>query len=107
MPANNAVVRVGEPADSMFFVVSGQLEIEVPPEPIYLESGDFFGEMAIIESRRRGASVIAITECNLLELKAEDFRKLLRSHTAIAEAMNAIVESRKRQMVDRSAKERV
>ena len=54
VPANHAVVRVGEPADSMYFVVSGRLEIEIPPEPVWVEEGDFFGEMAIIEARRRG-----------------------------------------------------
>lgn len=107
VPANHAVVRVGEPADSMYFVVSGRLEIELPPEPIWIEEGDFFGEMAIIESRRRGASVVALTECNLLELKADDFRKLMSAHPSIQEAMTGVVETRRSQTKDRSAKERV
>ena len=107
VPAKQAVVRVGEPADSMYFVVSGRLEIELPPEPIGIEEGDFFGEMAIIDSRRRGASVVALTECNLLELKADDFRKLLANHESIAEAMRAIVEQRRRETSERSLKERV
>lgn len=107
VPANHAVVRVGEPADSMYFVVSGRLEIEIPPEPVWVEEGDFFGELAIIESRRRGASVVALSECNLLELKAEDFRKLMAAHPSIQEAMARVVETRRRHPTDRGIKERV
>jgi len=107
VPANHAVVRVGEPADSMYFVVSGRLEIELPPEPIWIEEGDFFGEMAIIESRRCGASVVALTECNLLELKADDFRKLRAEHPSIQEAMTRVADIRRSQNKDQSGKERV
>jgi CRP-like cAMP-binding protein len=108
VPANHAVVRVGEPADSMYFVVSGRLEIELPPEPIWIEEGDFFGEMAIIESRRCGASVVALTECNLLELKADDFRKLRAEHPSIQEAMTrAIAPDRQTRSAVRSETQQV
>lgn len=99
VPANQAVVRVGEDASSMYFVVSGRLEVQMHPNPVYLEAGDFFGEMGIIEARRRSASIIALSECNLLELKAEDFHQLLKNHDTIKASVDAVIETRKRQLV--------
>jgi CRP-like cAMP-binding protein len=63
--------------------------------------------MAIIESRRRGASVVALTECNLLELKADDFRRLMAEHESIQEAMARVAEIRRSQDKGQSGKERV
>ncbi len=107
VPANQAVVRVGEDASSMYFVVSGRLEVQMHPNPVYLEAGDFFGEMGIIEARRRSASIVALSECNLLELKAEDFHQLLKNHDTIKSSVDAVVESRKRQLVQIGDREQI
>jgi voltage-gated potassium channel len=107
VPANQAVVRVGEDASSMYFVVSGRLEVQMHPQPVYLETGDFFGEMGIIEARRRSASIIALTECNLLELKAENFHKLCKNHETIKASVDIVVEARKRQLVQIGDREEI
>ena len=96
VPPSHMVVHYGEEADSMFFVVSGRLEVEVSPSPIQLGAGDFFGEMGLIEGGHRTASVVSLTECNLLELKADDFHRLLSVHPAIREAVDQVVAARHR-----------
>lgn len=95
VPPNYAVVKVGEEADSMFFIVSGKLEVEIQPDPFLLEGGEFFGEIGILENRKRVATIVALTECQLLELKAEDFKNLLENHKPIRDAMDAMIKSRR------------
>jgi voltage-gated potassium channel len=74
--AHEIVLHKGEDADSMFFIVSGELEAELQPEPIRLVEGDFFGEVALIFHRQRTATVVAMTRCELLELDAQDLHQL-------------------------------
>ncbi len=35
VPSNYAVVRIGDDADSMFFIISGRLEVELPPNRFF------------------------------------------------------------------------
>ena len=81
----------------MFFIVSGRLEVEVSPEPFILESGEFFGEMGVLTGGRRSASVVALTDSSLLELKAEDFKRLLQAHPSIEQTLNEVIAGRTRQ----------
>ncbi|NQV57204.1 MAG: ion transporter [Rhodospirillales bacterium] len=97
VPPNHAVVRVGEEADSMFFIISGRMEVELPPKPFVLEGGEFFGEMGVMAGGKRSASVVSLTECSLLELKAEDFKGLLQAHPSINESLSKVMEARANQ----------
>jgi voltage-gated potassium channel len=74
--ANEVVVHVDEEADSMYFIVRGELEAEIQPEPIRMGVGDFFGEVALIYHRKRTASVLALVHSELLELDAKDLHLL-------------------------------
>ena len=49
------IVRKGEHADCMYFIVEGELEVEVSPQPVILRNGNFFGEMALIAHGDRTA----------------------------------------------------
>jgi len=56
-----SVVRKGERADCMYFLVNGEADVLVPPQPVRLHSGDFFGEIAAKHSSatpRPGPSLI-------------------------------------------------
>jgi voltage-gated potassium channel len=35
-------VRLGEPGDCMYFIASGEVEIELSPMPLRLAAGDLF-----------------------------------------------------------------
>ncbi|MBL8690673.1 MAG: ion transporter [Rhodospirillaceae bacterium] len=75
--AGAAVVKRNEDADGMYFVVTGELTVEVPGHPVTLTGGDFFGEMALLEGGNRSTTVRAVTACELLHLGAADFRQLV------------------------------
>ena len=80
VPAKYAVVRRGEPADAMFFIMSGEVEVDVPPHPRRMGHGEYFGEIALLTDTVRTATVTAVAECELLVLDVADFRRLLEAH---------------------------
>jgi voltage-gated potassium channel len=94
VPAKYAVVRRGEPADAMFFIMSGEVEVDVQPVPRRMGRGQFFGEIALLTETVRTATVTAITECELLVLDVADFRRLLEAHEDVKECITRVAEQR-------------
>jgi voltage-gated potassium channel len=93
-PAHFAIVRRGEPATAMFFIMSGEVVVDVLPHPVHLRGGQFFGEIALLKETLRTATVTALTETQLLGLDAEDFRKLIDQYPDLKEKIHRIAESR-------------
>jgi len=73
------VFQKGEEADGMYFIVSGELEAELQPEPVRMRGGEYFGEVALIYRRPRTATVVALSRAELLELDAKDLHRLLEA----------------------------
>jgi voltage-gated potassium channel len=94
VPERYVVVRRGDPADAMYFILSGELEVEVAPEPVRLRSGQFFGEIALLTDKARTATVNAVTESHLLALETGDFRRLMRQHPDLEAKIRAEAEQR-------------
>jgi len=73
--AGQIVVNEGDPGDSVFLIAKGSVRILVvgghgrPLEIRRLEAGDFFGEVAALSGRPRTATVVATTDCELLEVE--------------------------------------
>ncbi len=89
------IFRQGDPAQSLNFILSGDVRIETVNGPVRLGSGDYFGEMALIERRPRQADAIALTKCNLLVLDVDDFYYLLRHNQQIATHINETISQRR------------
>ena len=94
VPPRQTIVRRGEPAECMYFIASGDVEVELEHSPYRLTKGDFFGEVAIIKRHNRTATIVALTECHLLVLEARDLEKLLADNPEMAEEFERIVEER-------------
>ncbi len=94
VPPRHAIVRRGEPADSMYFIATGEVEVDVHSEVRTLDAGDFFGEIALLKESERTATVTTVTECRLLYLDRYDFRRLLRDHPDLEETITQVMESR-------------
>lgn len=93
-PAGAVIVRRGEPGDCMYFVVSGEVEIRLTPERIYLGAGQFFGEIALLTGAPRNATVVAAGHCTLLSLDIVDFRQLLARQPDLARIISEEAERR-------------
>ena len=74
------IVRQGDLGDCMFVVQSGRVEVLQATSAgeqhlAFLETGDFFGEMAVFEKEKRSATVRASGEARVLKV---DKKTLLR-----------------------------
>jgi voltage-gated potassium channel len=94
VPDNFVVVRRGEPASSMFFIVQGEVEIDVARQPVRLGRGQFFGEIALLRDSVRTATVTAVEECQLLSLDIADFRHLLDAHPDLRATVERVAAAR-------------
>jgi len=86
--ARATIVRRGEPGDCMYFVVSGEVEVQLRPEPIFLGPGEFFGEVALLSGGTRNATIVAVRQCTLLSLDIADFRQLLGRQPELARVIH-------------------
>ena len=94
------VVQQGTPGESMYFIVSGEVEVRTALGPSRLGNNQFFGEMALITGAPRTATVIATEPCVLLELDVADFRQLAASRP---ELMKVIEEEATRRLTPDTA----
>ena len=94
VPARHAVVRRGEHADAMFFVLSGELLVDIHPLSKRLGPGDYFGEIALLKHGLRTATVLSDTDCSLLMLGVDDFERLLRDVPALGDQLRQTMATR-------------
>ncbi len=83
-PAGGMIVGEGEPGNRMFFLTSGSVVVvknHGTGQAVTLARlgpGEFFGEMSLVESVVRSASVVAADEVTVSTLKGTDFHRLYR-----------------------------
>ena len=90
------LIRKGDQADSMYFIVSGDVEVDqenAAPKG-RLSAGDFFGEIALIADRARTATITAQTPCKLLVLHKDDFESFMESHPDLRDAVRVAAQRR-------------
>ena len=95
--AGAVIIQEGEPGDSMYIMVSGEVEItkqltlvldeDTPKERVMIrlkaEDGVYFGEMSLLENAPRSATVTASTDCRVLEFFQQDFLGLIQQNPAM------------------------
>jgi voltage-gated potassium channel len=96
VPAQFVVVRRGDPADAMFFIMAGEVQVDITPTPVRLGRGQYFGEIALIRDTVRTATVTTLTECQLLSLDVADFRRLLENNPSLKATITRTAEERLR-----------
>ena len=80
--AGQVVCRQGAVADGLYFIVRGRVTItyERPAEKIFLcvlREGDWFGEIALVKTTHRTATVTAQQNCSLLFISRESFSRFV------------------------------
>ncbi|CAA7622511.1 Kef-type K+ transport systems, predicted NAD-binding component [Candidatus Terasakiella magnetica] len=88
------LMREGDTGECMYFIVNGQVEVKGKAGTFILKTGDFFGEIALIERCPRTATVKAISRCQLLILDARDFHKFVAHDHALLETIWETARSR-------------
>lgn len=85
VPAGKVLIRQGELGDEMMVIVSGSFTVERDGVRINaLGTGDFFGEIALIDRGPRTATVTADTPSRLLVISHRDFGALMDEFPEVA-----------------------
>jgi len=105
-PRHSVIVFEGDPGDALFIVAAGQVKVVLIGEDgrevilAVLESGDCFGELALIDDEPRSAHVIAMDDARLLVLRRDDFQQALEGHPRLALALLRTLSRRLRRADD-------
>ncbi len=100
--AGEVIVRQGEPGDSMFVICKGRVRVTLDTSGIevaQLDAGGFFGEMSMLTGDPRTATVTAATDCVVMELTVEAFRRFVLDQPAVLAHITGAVEERRRELV--------
>jgi len=82
-PEGRLIIHQGDQADRFYIIVRGAVEVLMTEEPgterrvAVLEDGDHFGEIALLHSVPRTASVRTLMQSTLLSLQRQQFELLL------------------------------
>ena len=100
------ILREGDSSKDMYIIQVGKVKIVKKMagndiELATLEKGDFFGEMSLLESEPRTASIIAETPCNVLVIQAGGLLVRLRRDPTLAFEMLQKLSNRIRKMNER------
>ncbi|KAI9486601.1 MAG: hypothetical protein EXX96DRAFT_549692 [Benjaminiella poitrasii] len=91
------IIIEGEPAKAMFFLLRGSVDVcSADFERIYatLPKGSCFGEIGILYSMPRTATVIASTKCIVASLTAEEVRSILPHYPEVEKMLRFEAEER-------------
>ncbi|NVO17804.1 MAG: cyclic nucleotide-binding domain-containing protein [Rhodoplanes sp.] len=102
VPAGTTVIREGQEGDCMYFIASGQADVEVADRTIQLTPPAFFGELALLGSGVRTATVTTTSPAILLVLDRTDFRLFLARHPVLAETIRGEAVRRAEQNLETS-----
>lgn len=94
--AGEDIIHIGDIAKEMYLICRGEVEvINASGEVIKtLKDGDFFGEIGILMSSPRIATVRARTLVDMFVLQKSDFSRILQDHPQFAESMIDIAKKR-------------
>lgn len=94
--AGDSIIRKGETGEQMYIISKGEVEVLGDNEqPVaVLKEGNFFGELSLLLSAPRNATVRARTPCDLYVLSKHDFDDALREYPEFADALLDVVKKR-------------
>jgi len=99
--AGESIVREGAQGSSLFVLIRGEAAVtlaQTSGEVARLRTGDFFGEMSLLTGQPRTATVTAVTDCRLLEIGVDAFRKVALADPTIVEHVTTAVSTRRAEL---------
>jgi small-conductance mechanosensitive channel/CRP-like cAMP-binding protein len=99
-----AIIRQGDSADSMYFIVSGDVTITfrasdgTDRQVSVMESGDFFGEASLLTGEMRTASALARTKVDCYRLDKKGLQNIVQRRSDLAEDMSVVMAHRQMEL---------
>lgn len=103
-PAGTAVFHQGDQGHTFYIIVTGRVavvqQLEDGTERLLnnMGTGEFFGEMSLIDDKPRMATCLTLTESILLEIDEAIFDRLTSENPTVAHIMMHLILQRARQM---------
>ena len=83
--AGDLIFAEQDPADALYFILSGEVELKLHGEPLGVESaGAMIGETAMIGSQSRSGTATARNDVRLARLDVGQLRELMRKDANFA-----------------------
>jgi CRP/FNR family cyclic AMP-dependent transcriptional regulator len=92
-PRGRTIVSEGEPSNSLYVLLSGRAKVQRSDSEgkevilAVLGSGDWFGEMSMIDDAPRSASVITLESCDFMAIEKASFKHMLSQSTEVCMAV--------------------
>ena len=86
-PADSLIFKEGTPGDSMYFILSGEIDIiksSIVGEDVLLatlQKGSVLGEMSLVDNAARSATARARSESELIIFTRDAFFDLVKNHS--------------------------
>jgi CRP/FNR family cyclic AMP-dependent transcriptional regulator len=103
VPAGKELVKEGSPGHEFFLILKGEASVRRNGRKVAtLGSGQYFGELALLDRGPRNATVVADTPMELLVLGQREFSGVLDEVPILAHKMLTIMAARVREADARS-----
>jgi CRP-like cAMP-binding protein len=95
VPEGYELAREGQFAHEFFIIEDGAAAVIAGGERIAeLGAGDFFGEIGLLETERRTATVVATTPMELIVMFEREFRQMEREMPSVATRVRSAIRAR-------------
>jgi len=97
-PSGETIFKKDSVGDSMYVIADGSVRIHDGDKKLAtLPQGAFFGELSILDGETRSASASAETDCLLLVIRQNSFRRILSKQFDVTENLLKILVRRIRE----------
>ncbi|MFZ3072974.1 MAG: Crp/Fnr family transcriptional regulator [Thermodesulfobacteriota bacterium] len=102
-PKDSFILREDDSGGDLYVILSGAAGIVIASRDgkefllDELKKGDFFGELSLLDGKRRSAAVVAQSDVRLLMLKRESFLKVMAKKAGIAIKLLSVTARRLRE----------
>jgi len=99
---DEVVFYQGDPGDSFYVLLAGQVKVSVSsPEGqeailVMLDSGESFGELALLDAQPRSATIEATRPTEVVVIRKDEFHRLIHQHPDIAVQLLRVMTKRLR-----------
>ena len=93
----NVIIKQGEIGDCLYLVIEGNVRVVTgDQELVHLGKGECFGEMSLLDSEPRSASIQAVTDVILLRITQDDFFSMMSERPKITNEILTVLTRRLR-----------
>jgi len=97
------IVEQGAVGSSMFLLLAGEADVYVraenhgadPTRVAALLPGDYFGEMSLLSGEKRSATVVAISDCQVLEIAKPHLAQVLQENAELLKSLSEMLAQRR------------